>query len=181
MEKLFTKDEFDKLKEIRKQINSKFFKIIGNKNKTNLIETSIYQYVIDSIEKMGIPIKLDNNFKSLYIHKAIAIYNNINPQSNIVKNTYLLQQIKKSKIDLNKIAYLKPEELFPEHWEKYISKKNAIINFKYKENKFVVTDDYKCTRCKSTKCTYYTLQTRSCDEPETIIITCLNCNYTWKE
>ena len=178
---VFTDDELIKLQEIRKQINDKFLEVINDKTKTDLIENSIYQYVIDYNEKIGIPIKLDNNFKSLYIHKAITIYNNINPKSNIVNNTYLLKQINESKIDLNKIAYLKPEELFPEHWEKYISKKNAIINFKYKENKYVVTDDYKCTRCKSTRCTYYTLQTRSCDEPETIIITCLNCNYTWKE
>ena len=178
---VFTDDELAELNEIRDKIKNKFLEVIDDTEKTGLIENSIYQYVIDYNKKTGIPIKLDNNFKSLYIHKAIAIYNNINPKSNIVNNTYLLKQINESKMDLNKIAYLKPEELFPEHWEKYISKKNAIINFKYKENQYVVTDDYKCTRCKSTKCTYYTLQTRSCDEPETIIITCLNCNYTWKE
>ena len=51
----------------------------------------------------------------------------------------------------------------------------------WKENKFVETDEYKCSKCKQRRCTYYTLQTRSCDEPETIIITCLNCNYGWKE
>ena len=166
---------------MRKKIEDKFLVLIKTKKKAKLIENSIYNYVIETNEKIGIPIKLDNNFKSLYIHKAITIYNNLNPNSKIVNNRYLLIEIKKGNIDLNKIAYLKPEELFPEHWEKYINKKQAIINFKYKENKYVVTDDYKCSRCKSTKCTYYTLQTRSCDEPETIIITCLNCKYTWKE
>jgi DNA-directed RNA polymerase subunit M/transcription elongation factor TFIIS len=178
---VFTDDELIELQVIRNKIKNKFLEVIDDTEKTILIENSIYQYVIDNNIKIGIPIKLDNNFKSLYIHKAIAIYNNINTKSNIVNNTYLLKEINESKIDLNKIAYLKPEELFPEHWEKYISKKNAIINFKYKENKHVVTDDYKCSRCKERKCTYYTLQTRSCDEPETIIIKCLNCNYTWKE
>ena len=166
---------------MRKKIEDKFFVLIKTKKKAKLIENSIYNYVIETNEKIGIPLKLDNNFKSLYIHKVITIYNNLNPNSKIVNNTYLLKEIKNDNIDLDKIAYLKPEELFPEHWEKYINKKQAIINFKYKENKYVVTDDYKCSRCKSTKCTYYTLQTRSCDEPETIIITCLNCKYTWKE
>jgi len=178
---VFSKDELNKLKEMRKKIEDKFFVLIKTKKKAKLIENSIYNYVIETNEKIGIPLKLDNNFKSLYIHKVITIYNNLNPNSKIVNNTYLLKEIKNDNIDLNKIAYLKPEELFPEHWEKYINKKQAIINFKYKENKYVVTDDYKCSRCKSTKCTYYTLQTRSCDEPETIIITCLNCKYTWKE
>jgi|TARA_R110001599_G_scaffold258278_3_gene458533 DNA-directed RNA polymerase subunit M/transcription elongation factor TFIIS len=178
---VFSKDELNKLKEMRKKIEDKFFVLIKTKKKAKLIENSIYNYVIETNEKIGIPLKLDNNFKSLYIHKVITIYNNLNPNSKIVNNTYLLKEIKNDNIDLDKIAYLKPEELFPEHWEKYINKKQAIINFKYKENKYVVTDDYKCSRCKSTKCTYYTLQTRSCDEPETIIITCLNCKYTWKE
>lgn len=178
---VFTKVEEKEIKAIRNKITDKFYVILKNKKKSNLIENSIFEYVCYIIEKMRIPMRFDNNFKSIYIHKVISIYNNINPKSNIVKNTYLLNEIKNNNIDLNKIAFLKPEELFPEHWEKYISKKNAIIKFKYKENKRVVTDDYKCSRCKSTKCTYYTLQTRSCDEPETIIITCLNCNYTWKE
>ena len=178
---VFSKEELEELKNIRNEIQNKFYTIIKNKKNSKIIENSIYSYVIDTNTKIGIPIRLDNNFKSLYIHKVITIYNNLNPNSKVVNNTYLLKAIKKGDIVLEKIAYLKPEELFPEHWEKYISKKNAIINFKYKENKFVVTDDYKCSKCKSTKCTYYTLQTRSCDEPETIIITCLNCNYTWKE
>lgn len=177
----FTTNENEELKIMRNNIIEKFNLILKNKSKSTLIEKSIFDYVCETIEKMRIPMKLDNNFKSIYIHKVINIYNNINPKSNIVKNTYLLKEIKKNTIDLTKIAFMKPEELFPEHWEKYISKKKAIINFKYKENKNAITDDYKCSRCKSTKCTYYTLQTRSCDEPETIIITCLNCNYTWKE
>ena len=74
---VFTDDELAQLQEIRKQINNKFLEVINDKKKTDLIENSIYQYVIDYNEKIGIPIKLDNNFKSLYIHKAIAIYNNI--------------------------------------------------------------------------------------------------------
>ena len=174
-------DKNKELSSIRTAIENKFYNIVKNKKNAKAIENSIYTYVVDMNSKIGIPLKLDNNFKSLYIHKVITIYNNLNPKSKVVNNTYLLKEVKKGNINLDKIAYLKPEELFPEHWEKYISKKNAIINFKYKENKFVVTDDYKCSKCKSTKCTYYTLQTRSCDEPETIIITCLNCNYTWKE
>lgn len=177
----FSKDELKELNIIRKNIQTKFYSILKNKSKCKTIETSIYNYVINKNKKEGLPIKLDFNFKNIYLLKSITIYNNLNPKSNIVKNNYLLDKVKNNEIDLKNIAYLKPEELFPEHWEKYINKKKAIINFKYKDNKYVITDDYKCTRCKSTKCTYYTLQTRSCDEPETIIITCLNCNYTWKE
>ena len=43
----------------------------------------------------------------------------------------------------------------------------------------LVTDIYKCGRKKKKKCTYYKMQTRSCDEPMTTFITCLNCNNSW--
>ena len=42
------------------------------------------------------------------------------------------------------------------------------------------TDKFTCKRCKSKKCTYYEMQTRSADEPVTVFITCLDCDKKWK-
>ncbi|KAJ1982730.1 transcription elongation factor TFIIS [Dimargaris verticillata] len=42
------------------------------------------------------------------------------------------------------------------------------------------TDQFKCGRCKSRKCTYYQMQTRSADEPMTTFVTCTNCENRWK-
>ena len=39
---------------------------------------------------------------------------------------------------------------------------------------------FKCGKCKSTKTTYYQMQTRSADEPMTTFVTCLNCTKRWK-
>ena len=44
-----------------------------------------------------------------------------------------------------------------------------------------MTDQFKCGRCKSRKCIYYELQTRSADEGMTIFITCLNCGNRWRQ
>ena len=44
-----------------------------------------------------------------------------------------------------------------------------------------MTDNYKCSKCGSRKCSYYELQTRSADEPMTQFINCLNCNNRWKQ
>ena len=42
------------------------------------------------------------------------------------------------------------------------------------------TDMFTCRKCKSKKCSYYELQTRSADEPSTIFVTCLECGKNWK-
>ena len=39
---------------------------------------------------------------------------------------------------------------------------------------------FTCSKCKSKKCTYYEMQTRSADEPATIFITCLDCGKNWR-
>lgn len=40
--------------------------------------------------------------------------------------------------------------------------------------------EFKCYKCKSNKCTFYALQTRSSDEPMTLFVTCLTCGNNWK-
>ena len=39
---------------------------------------------------------------------------------------------------------------------------------------------FQCTKCNSKKTTYYSLQTRSADEPMTNFVTCVTCKHKWK-
>ena len=57
---------------------------------------------------------------------------------------------------------------------------NAVDENKYDTQLVARTDMFTCGKCKSKRCTYYTMQTRSADEPETIFITCLDCGKNWK-
>ena len=40
---------------------------------------------------------------------------------------------------------------------------------------------YTCRKCKGNKHTTYSLQTRSCDEPMTIFVTCQNCKHEFRQ
>ncbi len=40
--------------------------------------------------------------------------------------------------------------------------------------------EFTCSKCKGTKTTHYSMQTRSSDEPMTVFVCCLNCGKRWK-
>ncbi|KAI9549625.1 unmed protein product [Daphnia sinensis] len=42
------------------------------------------------------------------------------------------------------------------------------------------TDAFQCYKCKSRKCLYTQVQTRSADEPMTTRVKCLHCGHGWK-
>ena len=108
------------------------------------------------------------------------MYSNINSDS-YIKNNGFINKITQNEIDYNKIAYMSFQEIFPEHWKKMMDEKYKRDKNLYEEKQEAMTDQYKCSRCKSRKCTYYELQTRSADESMTIFITCINCGNRWKQ
>ena len=118
-------------------------------------------------------------FRKIYINKCRSIYSNIKPDS-YIKNTKLLSKLKAKKIDIDSIGYMSYQALFPEHWKKLLDEKYKREKVMYEEQAEAMTDMYKCGRCKSKKCTYFELQTRSADEGMTTFITCLNCGNRWK-
>ena len=72
------------------------------------------------------------------------------------------------------------QEMRPDRWEELIKAKSIKDKAKFEQNIEAATDIFTCRKCKSKKCTYYQLQTRSADEPMTIFVTCLDCGTRWK-
>jgi DNA-directed RNA polymerase subunit M/transcription elongation factor TFIIS len=175
-----TIDKNEDLIKMREATKNKFTPFL-DKDKINQIEGSVYKYVIDYINENGLILDYNNNFKTIYLIKIVSIYNNINPKNVSINNNFLYNKIKASEIDLDKIAVMKPYELFPDKWKRFISKEKASNNYLFKEQKHAETDEFKCMKCKKRRCKYYTIQIRSCDEPETIKIQCLNCGNKWNE
>lgn len=138
------------------------------------IEKSVFNYTIKEANSRRIVKKWVNlHFVHLYIDRLRTIWVNL-------RNPYFLEKIKSNEISPDDLVRITHQEMNPDRWRELIDCK-----IKRDESKFVnrvqsSTDLFKCKKCKGTKCTYYSLQIRSSDEPETIFVTCLSCgcNFT---
>ena len=152
-----------------------------NKKLSSGIEESIFDFCIQYLKSRSKILSFNDGFKKLYITKSISIYSNLDKKNKDIGNVNFVKKVKKGEIDISRIAFMKREEVCPERWKIYIEKVEANNKYQFEENKSIVTDQFKCGKCKSIKCSYYALQIRSCDEPETLFITCINCKNKWKQ
>ena len=170
----------EELHEIRKFSRNKFIDLIDNQKIAKNIEIGCYNYSINKSTNLNIIKKWDNQvFKDLYINKVRSVYSNLKEDS-YLKNKRLIERLKSKEFLPHKLAEMTQIHIFPEHWKGY-------LDDKFKREKAVqdnvqdaATDQFKCSRCKQKKCTYYEVQTRSADESMTIFITCLTCGKRWK-
>ena len=178
----------DKLKENDEYIitSEKFIKLLMNldisEEKAKIIEESIVCYTIKSAFNRRIQQSWDNQyFRKMYLNKCRSLYTNLDSKS-YIKNENLIKRINTdSEFELENMASMSYQELFPEIWKKMMDDKYKREKLLYEEKQEAMTDQFKCARCKSRKCTYYELQTRSADEAMTIFITCINCGNRWKQ
>ena len=174
-------EEVKQLVEPRENMIEIFTNLLKDKKLSQRIEESIFKNVFELAKERRVLKKWDNPiFKKMYVNKARSIYTNLKSDS-YVKNVKLAQNIKKKKFDIDNIGEMSYQALYPEHWKKLLDEKFKREKVMYEENEEAMTDQFKCGRCKSRKCTYYELQTRSADEGMTTFITCINCGNRWKQ
>ena len=138
------------------------------------VEKGIFNWSIQHASKHNIVKKWSNPFfVTLYIDHLRSVY--INLKKPDVSAAVLTGNIKSQEI-----AFMTHQEICPEKWKKLIEDKKVRDKQKYEPNIEASTDNFTCNKCKSKKCTYYQLQTRSADEPMTTFVTCLECGKRWK-
>jgi transcription elongation factor S-II len=96
-----------------------------------------------------------------------------------LKNNTLVEKILSGVIKPDSVGFMSHQELDPEHWSQLIENKIKKDANKFTDNSQASTDAYICRKCKSRKCTYTEVQTRSSDESMTIFVNCLNCGKNW--
>lgn len=158
----------------RKNIQKRFEDILENETKSINLEKGIYNYAIKESNNNKIIKKWDNPyFVQLYLDRLKSIFVNL-------KNEKLLDKIKTDEIPPQTLAFMTHQEMNEDIWKELLEKKMKRDANKYTNNIQASTDMFTCRKCKSKRCTYYELQTRSADEPATIFVTCLECGKNWK-
>ena len=158
----------------RQNIRDKLEPIIGDEKMATNLEKGVFNYAIKEANNHKIVKKWENPpFVQLYTDRLRSIYINL-------KNADLLKQIQDGEVAPQTVAFMTHQEFNPTHWKVLIDQKIKRDASKFTTNIEASTDMFTCKRCKSKRCTYYELQTRSADEPATIFVTCLDCGKHWK-
>lgn len=138
------------------------------------IEKGIFNWAIQHASKNNIVKKWSNPFfVTLYIDHLRSVYMNL-------KKPDVSSAVISGNIKSQEIAFMTHQEICPDKWKQLIEDKKVRDKQKYEPNIEASTDNFTCNKCKSKKCTYYQLQTRSADEPMTTFVTCLECGKRWK-
>ena len=167
------------------EVRNTVLALIGEK--TNLdeihskdLEIGIFNWCIEYANEHNIAKNWSNNkFRNLYIEKARSVISNIDASS-YIKNDRLLTRLKEKEFLPHDIAFMKPENIFPERWKDTIEQYMKKYENAYENKAVAMTDMFKCGKCKKRECTYYEMFSRSADEPAVIHIRCINCGNTWK-
>ena len=136
------------------------------KNIARKIEESVHSFAVAYTKETEMPFLLE----SIYSDKFTEIFNLLVNK----KSKFLINALELGKIDPSKIAYMRPDELNPDKYEKIIQKKETED---FKKKNVATSSAYKCPKCGERKISITQKQTRSADEPATIYMECNVCGY----
>jgi len=139
------------------------------------VEIGIFNYTVQESKLRKIIKKWTNPlFSEIYLSRLRTI------TYNLKHNVELANSVKTKQITHHAFAFITHQEMNPAHWKDKLDQKMKRDKSKCTTNIEASTDLFCCKKCKSKKCTYYELQTRSADESATIFITCLDCGKNWR-
>lgn len=157
---------------------SELFVDADNDNKikyANNLEKGVHNWSIKEATTKKVIKKWDNPFfVQIYIDHLRSVYINM-------KNNNLQELVTTNQIKSHEIAFMTHQEIEPDRWAEMIKAKSIRDKNKYETKLEAMTDTFTCRKCKSKKCSYYAMQTKSGDEPMTLYINCLECGTRMKK
>lgn len=158
----------------RKEVSNTLSNMLKHKIHSINIERGIFNYSIRIANDKHVVKKWENPyFVQIYIDRFRTVYTNL-------KDTLLLERLNKGEIKSREVGTMTHQEMIPTKWVKMMQIKKEKEENLYSPKIDGNTDMFVCRKCKSNKCSYYQLQTRSADEPMTTYVNCVTCGHRWK-
>ena len=144
------------------------------KNVAFNLEKGIYNYTIQKSNERHIVKKWENSyFVEIYLDKLKTIYLNI-------MDIEVRKKLFSKNYKPHEIVFMEHHELSPSKWKSLLEAKKKRDEHIFCPKITATTDNFTCYKCKSKKCTYYQMQTRSADEPMTTFVSCLDWGNRWR-
>ena len=162
-------------------------------------ERSIYNWAVQETRRYGQDPSWDNpELRCRYKQKLHALSQELQRDPKVFVNLQvegdhvnlnfkilpqLVGRIQNKDLEARNLAFYTPDLIWPEG--PYATTRLALRTRDMdRENSKAQDENYeglfKCGKCKSTKTSYYQMQTRSADEPMTTYVTCRGCGNRWK-
>jgi len=139
------------------------------------LEKGVLNYAIREAAERNVVRKWENPyFVMIYVDKMRAVL------MNIARNESLRERLLSKAVQAHEVVFMTHQDIQPEKWNALIEAKRIRDESKYTPKLEANTDNFTCGKCKSKRCSYYQLQTRSADEPMTTFVTCIDCGNRWK-
>jgi len=139
------------------------------------MEKGIFNFAIREASLRKVVKKWDNAyFVLLYTDRLRTIL------SNLVNGSKIASAVTSGTADPKSVAGMTHQEMNPDRWDVLIQQKIKRDFTKYESTQEASTDTFTCRKCKSKRCNYYQMQTRSADEPMTTFVSCIDCGVRWK-
>jgi DNA-directed RNA polymerase subunit M/transcription elongation factor TFIIS len=166
-------------KNVRNKLKDRLQTVLSEEAAENAalnLERGIYNFTLGESDTKNIVKKWDNGyFVQIYADRLRTVCINLG-------NEHVVKMLTTKQIKAHELAFMTHQDMNPDKWVALIKAKQLRDKHKYETKVEASTDNFTCpnSKCRSTKCTYYQLQTRSADEPMTTFVTCIDCGKRWK-
>jgi transcription elongation factor S-II len=158
--------------DFRANIVTKFTDTLNTNSATmNQVEEWIYENAVECATEMNIVSEWTNPaFVSLYQNKLRSLF------TNVIAKRIVIDQVTREMIcgDIRTMDQAR--------WDNMAVEKKKKDDGLYEINIESSSSDFTCRKhnCKSSRCSYYQMQTRCADEPITTFVTCLDCGSRYR-
>lgn len=174
----------EKIFEYRAAVVSKFNAILNNQALASKLEKVTFNWTIDECTRRHVDLSWQSwEFRKVYNVKVRSLIFNLSNE----KNSTFRNNVISKKFSVREVPGMSIHDIYPELWEPIFEKqkqkmlRNMMMEKKAKDDLVNSEGMFKCIKCSSRATSYYSIQTRSADEPMTNYITCHSCSYNWKD